>query len=55
VTLKTWLEVRQGHWKRHRQLTSKYAVTLKTCLEVRQGHWKRHRSIERIRLPINVP
>jgi len=33
----------------------KNAVTLKTGLGVRQGHWKYHRSIERIRLPINVP
>ena len=33
----------------------KNAVTLKTGLEVRQGHWKYHHSIERIRLPIDVP
>jgi len=31
------------------------AVTLRTGLGVRQGHWKYHRSIERIRLPIDVP
>jgi len=30
-------------------------MTLKTGLGVRQSYWKYHRSIERIRLPIDLP
>ena len=33
----------------------KNAVTSKTGFGVRQGHWIYHHSIERIRLPIDIP